>query len=56
MKNFDNLLVKLNAFPYFELIYEENVISEETKEKTEIINKFIKQFIEGQLYLFQKKN
>ena len=47
---FDDLLVKLNTFPYFELIYEENVISEETKEKTEIINKIIKQFIEGQFY------
>ena len=47
---FEFLLFKLNTFPYFELIYEDNVISPETEKKTEIINDVIKQFINGKFY------
>ncbi len=53
---FELLLFKLNTFPYFELIYDENVISPETKEKTEIINKVIERFIEGKFYSNQDGN
>ena len=53
---FELLLFKLNTFPYFELIYDENVISPETKEKTEIINQVIERFIEGKFYSNQDGN
>ena len=47
---FELLLFKLNTFPYFELIYEDNVISPETTEKTKIINNVIENFINGHFY------
>ena len=47
---FEFLLIKLNEYPYFEFIYEENVISPETKYKTKIINEVILQYINGIFY------
>ena len=47
---FEYLLIKLNEYPYFEFIYEENVISPETKYKTKIINDVILQYINGIFY------